>query len=165
MSLSTALTWIDELVLPNDALITYSPAISATNLPLSEISPEAVVLLLVETPEKENFGSIPLNIFPFLSLSCAERLMTSPVLIKPSESELKSIDTTGLFKTLIFLDTLCPSKDALITELPFLIAFKLPKSSTLIIAGSDDSYLKFISDFSLPSAYFATELTSAKLPT
>ena len=56
MSLSTALTWIDELVLPNDALITYSPAISATNLPLSEISPEAVVLLLVETPEKENFG-------------------------------------------------------------------------------------------------------------
>ena len=91
--------------------------------------------------------------------------MTSPVLIKPSESELKSIDTTGLFKTLIFLDTLCPSKDALITELPFLIAFKLPKSSTLIIAGSDDSYLKFTSDFSLPSAYFATELTSAKLPT
>ena len=91
--------------------------------------------------------------------------MTSPVLITPSESELRSIDATGLFKTLIFLDTLCPSKDALITELPFLIAFKLPKSSTLIIAGSDDSYLKFISDFSLPSAYFATELTWAKLPT
>ena len=44
------------------------------------MSPEAVVLLFVETPENENLGFIPLKMFPFLSFSFAERFITSPVL-------------------------------------------------------------------------------------
>ena len=95
------------------------------------MSPEAVVLLFVETPENENLGFIPLNIFPFLSFSFAERFITSPVLTTADESKLKSIEDTGLFKTLIFLDTVCPSKDAVITEIPFFIAFRLFKLSYL----------------------------------